>query len=67
MKELGPVEKYKNNYPLLFKYLLNKDVENLKYLDNINEFSNYMINYYSFNVSREDAQKKVLKTEYISL
>ena len=72
IKELGPEEKYKNEYPLLFKYLKeienienNSNVNKLEYLHNFNEFSNYMIEYYSFKISREEAKEKTLNQEPI--
>jgi hypothetical protein len=70
MKLLEPQEKCKNEYeyeyPLLFKYLLDKemaDVKKLTYLTHINEFSNYLIEYYSFNLTREEAKNRILNDE----
>ena len=60
IKELGPEEKYKKEYPLLYKYLKEKkkdsNVNKLICLNTFNEFSNYMIEYYSFKISREEAK-----------
>ena len=66
MKILEPKENYKKEYPLLFKYLLDdkiSDVKKLKYLTYINEFSNYMIENYSFKISREETKNKTLNEE----
>ena len=57
-------------FPVLYKYLIeNKDIEkkikNLKYVEIYNEFCNFMIDNYSFKISREDAIKKILKEEPI--
>ena len=64
MKLLEPKEKCQKQYPLLFKYIFDNkisDVKKLTYLSYINEFSNFMIEYYSFKISREDAKNKTLK------
>ena len=64
-KELGPKEDYMNKNPLLFKYISeynieNSDVKKLEYLPAFNIFSNLMIDFYSFNISRKDAQSRSL-------
>ena len=62
--KLGKELKYKNEYPLLYKYLkeekLNSNVNKLLYLPNFNEFNNNMIEYYSYNISREEAKSIML-------
>jgi len=66
MKLLEPKEKCQKQYPLLFKYLFDNeisDIKKLRYLKYINDFSNYMIEYYSFKISREEAKYKTLKNE----
>jgi len=66
MKILEPKEKCIKEYPLLFKYLFDNkisDVKNLTYLPYINEFSNYIIKYYSFKITREEAKHKTLNEE----
>ena len=66
MELLESQEKYKKEYPLLFKYLFDNkisDVKKLAYLTHINELSNYMMEYYSFKISREEAKKKTLNEE----
>ena len=54
------------NYPLINQMLLDKP-ENykMKYLFNFNEFINYMIEQYSFKISRDDAKVRILKNEEI--
>ena len=67
IKELDREKNYKEEYPLLYIYLkeskVNSNVKKLKYLPDFNEFNNYMIDYYSFRVSREEAKDKILKQE----
>ena len=66
IKRLGPSNVYSLKYPLLYKYLLdNSDTKKLKYLPDFNEFTNYMVEKYSFRISRDEAKKKVLKSESI--
>ena len=65
-KLLESREKYTKEYPLLFKYVLDNKITNVKkleYLSYFNEFSNYMIEYYSFKISREEAKNKTLNEE----
>ena len=58
--------KDKENYPLIRKlYEDNPEVKKLDYLLEFNEFNNYMLNHYSFKISREDAKKTILKKEDI--
>ena len=56
----------KDRYPLI-RQLVNDspDLKNLSYLPAFNEFTNYMVNNYSFKISREDAKKRVLENEEI--
>ena len=69
LNELGPEEKYKKKYPLLYKYLngikSNSNVMKLKNLQTFNEFNNYMIDYYSFQITREEAKNKRIKDEEV--
>jgi hypothetical protein len=37
----------------------------MKYLPDFNEFTNYMVDYYSFKISRDDAKKRILNKEEI--
>ena len=64
-KELG--EDYMKKYPILYKYLSeeNGDVKKMEYFANFNDFCNYMIDYYSFNISRENAKEKNIENESI--
>ena len=76
-------EKLKNNennykYPLLKQLLsldVNSNLNKLDFLDNINNFSNYMIGKYSYKILRneaknkfldEDDKKKLKETEFIN-
>ena len=66
IKKIGPPNVYALKYPLLRQYLLdNPDTKKIKYLPNFNEFTNYMVEKYSFKISREEAKKKILKYESI--
>ena len=66
---LGAEEKYKKEYPLLFEYLkeekMNSNVNKLIYLPSFNELNNYMIENYSYNISREEAKLNILNQEPI--
>ena len=57
----------KDHYPLI-KQLVNDspEVKMLAYLPAFNEFTNYMVNHYSFKISREEAKNRVLDDEDIS-
>ena len=64
--KLGPENAYSLKYPLLFQYLKdNIDVRKMKYLPAFNEFTNYMVENYSFKISRDDAKNRILKSEPI--
>ena len=41
------------------------EVKKLAYLEDFNEFTNYMVDYYTFKISREDARNRILKNEDI--
>ena len=62
-KELGPEKDYKFDHPLLFEYLKDSNVQKLKHLQAFNDFSNIMIDNYSFNISREDAKIRIVSNE----
>ena len=48
---------YKDRYPLLTQLLFNSsNAKKLKYLQTFNTFSNSLIKYYSFNISRDTAE-----------
>ena len=56
-----------NKYPLI-SIILNEDLKEkylIKYLPEFNEFSNYMIEKYSYQITREYASKKLIKEEEI--
>ena len=54
------------SYPLIRQLILDdSDVKKLKYLPAFNEFTNYMVNYYSFKISRKEAKKISLEEEDI--
>jgi hypothetical protein len=64
IRELGPEKDYIYDHPLLYKYFKDySTVEKLKYLPSFNDFSNMMIDNYSFNISREDAKRRRLCDE----
>ena len=62
-------ENYKNKYPLTYNILKydvenKKEIELLKYLPKVNKKLNYLIQNYSYKISREDALKRTIKDEY---
>ena len=68
INEIGKVIQYKAKYPLLSLYISNldnKQIRLLKYLPHFNDFVNFMIDTYSYQLSREEASKKLLKDEEI--
>ena len=57
----------KEKYPLISQILSNnQDIHKLKHLIPFKEFTNYMIDSYSFKISRDDAKKRILKDEPIT-
>ena len=69
-KELKRVIKCEEKYPLLTSYISknNNDTNHiklLKILPEFNEFVNFMIDHYSYKISREEASNKILKDEDI--
>ena len=65
--ELYKIKNYEELYPLISSYInpKNKEIELLKYLPKYNKFLNYMINHYSYKISRKEAYKKKLIDEPI--
>jgi len=65
--EIKKIPLFERKYPLINSYLIkeNKQKELIKYLPDFNEFINFMIDNYSYKISREEASKKVLKDEEI--
>ena len=56
----------KECYPLINQLLMNSsNIKKLKYLPAFNEFTNYMVNYYSFKISRKEARTISLVNEEI--
>ena len=54
----------KEKYPLINQLINNMSMfKKLKYLPSFNEFNNLMLKNYSFNISREEAKRRNLKTE----
>ena len=67
INELEKAIKYESKYPLLTSFVNNdnKNIKLLKILPEFNEFSNFMIDHYSYKISREDATKRIVKDEDI--
>ena len=67
INELKKVIQYETKYPLLTSYI-NDDIEQINIMKNLpdfNEFINFMIDYYSYKISRQEASEKKLKEEDI--
>ena len=55
---------FNNKYPLISQLLLNNsNIEKLKYLPDINEFSNFMLDNYSNKITKGEAKTKKLSDE----
>ena len=65
IKELGPEKDYKFEHPLLYEYFNDSNAKKLKYLPSFNDFSNLMIDNYSFNITREEAKNRPFEKEKI--
>ena len=67
IEELKKVDNYERKYPLLANYLKEENPEKflIKYLPEFNDFSNFMIDYYSYKISRVDAEKRKIIDEEI--
>ena len=67
VKELNKIPQFEIKYPLLTSFVNNEDPKLylIKYLPDFNEFVNFMIDYYSYKISREEASKKILEEEEI--
>ena len=63
--QLKNIPQYERKYPLLANYIREDYPEKflIKYLPEFNEFSNLMIDYYSYKISRKDASKRIIKEE----
>ena len=57
----------KEKYPLIIQLFCGgSDIQNMAYLQNFNDFTNHMVNHYTFQISREDAKKRSLEDEDIA-
>jgi len=67
INQVKKIPDYKRKYPLLNAFLIqeNKEKELIKYLPEFNEFVNFMIDNYSYKISREEASNILLKDEEI--
>ena len=67
INELYKIPNYNNLYPLITSYINpeNDKIELLKYLPKYNNFVNFMINKYSYKISRNEAYEKKLNNEDI--
>ncbi len=66
LKYLRNEPAYEEKYPVIANYTNEQQMFNLKLLKNlknINPFVNFMIDYYSYKITREDGKKKLLKDE----
>ena len=67
INEFNKILEHEKKYPLLTFYLNNDNKFKylMKYIPEFNEFCNFMIDYYSYKISREDASIKIIKNEDI--
>jgi hypothetical protein len=67
INELKKIPQFDKKYPLLNMYLINinEEKELIKYIPDINEFVNFMIDNYSYKITREEASEKSIKDEEI--
>ena len=66
INKLKNVIQFESKYPLL-TFIITEDNQKyiLKYLPDFNKFVNFMIEYYSYKISREEASKRLIKNEEI--
>jgi len=62
IEQIKSIENYQNKYPIIYQYLLEcesgeKKLNALKYVERYNNFSNFMLENYSFKITREGAKK----------
>ena len=64
IRDFKKVENYMTSYPLLYNYLKTVEGQNkvnlLKYLPAFNEFTNFMVDNYSYQITRADAKNEKL-------
>ena len=67
INELKKIPQFDKKYPLLNIYLVNNNEEKelIKYIPDMNEFVNFMIDNYSYKITREEASEKLIKDEEI--
>ena len=65
--ELYKIKNHTNLYPLISSYInpINDKIDLLQYLPRYNKFLNFMINNYSYKISRKEAYNKKLNDEEI--
>ena len=57
-----------DKYPIIYKYLIENKEQNLrilKHVEKYNEFCNFMIDTYSFRITREEAKNQRLNEQKI--
>ena len=67
INELKKVGQFETKYPLLASIInkYNDQIKVIKYLPEFNEFENFMIDNYSYKISREEASNLIIKDEEI--
>ena len=67
IQEFKKVDQYETKFPIISNYINENDPKKylIKYLPEFNKFSNYMINYYSYKISRKDAAIRRINKEYL--
>ena len=67
INDLKKIIQFEKKYPLLSIYVNDLDdrMHLIKNLPEFNEFENFMIDYYSYKISREEASNRLLKDEEI--
>ena len=65
--ELYKIKNYNNLYPLISSYInpINDKIDLMQYLPSYNKFLNFMIDNYTYKISRKEAYSKKLKDEDI--
>ena len=65
--QLKSIPQYERKYPLLANYIREDNPEKflIKYLPEFNQFSNFLIDYYSYKITRKGACNRLIKDEEI--